>query len=86
MVDFTTVLNDTEILINQVEKRNYVFVRDRPAIQHLVYTDYKYRKAFSKSNEKIHCPFAVAANPVLKRMRGFGFPKTTPWNILFDPQ
>lgn len=33
---FTNQNNDTDILLNQILKKDYVFMRDKPAIDHLV--------------------------------------------------
>lgn len=83
---FTDSYNGSESLINWVEKKNYVFIRDRPAMDHLIYSDYLYRKEISRTDEKIHCPFAISATPFMKRRRAFAYPKNTKWNYLFDPE
>ncbi|CAO1399563.1 unnamed protein product [Diamesa serratosioi] len=84
--DFSSEFNDTEILLNEVQKKNYVFIRDKPAMDHLVYNDYRSRKEFARVNEKLQCPFAVSKEPFIKRKRAFAYPKDTKWNALFDPQ
>lgn len=84
--EFSESLNDSEILIDKVEKRNYLYIRDRPAMDAMRYNDYKYRKTINKDNEKIHCPFAVAKKPLLRRPRAFAYPKNTKWSPLFDPE
>lgn len=33
---FSNKNNDTDILLNQILKKDYVFIRDKPAIDHLV--------------------------------------------------
>jgi hypothetical protein len=33
---FSNKNNDTDILLNQIMKKDYVFIRDKPAIDHLV--------------------------------------------------
>ncbi|XP_055613759.1 ionotropic receptor 93a [Uranotaenia lowii] len=86
LVDFSTNLNDSDILMTTVSKKNYVFVRDKPAIEHLVYQDYLVRRKVNPINERSHCPFATALTPFLKRVRAFGYPNNTKWNTLFDPQ
>ncbi|XP_001651932.2 glutamate receptor ionotropic, kainate 2 [Aedes aegypti] len=86
LVEFTTNLNDSDILMTTVSKKNYVYVRDRPAIEHLVYKDYLVRRKVNPINERSHCPFATATTPFLKRVRAFAYPNTTRWNTLFDPQ
>lgn len=35
---FSNKNNDTDILLNQIMKKDYVFIRDKPAIDHLVMT------------------------------------------------
>ncbi|XP_062535181.1 glutamate receptor ionotropic, kainate 2-like [Armigeres subalbatus] len=86
LVEFTTNLNDSDILMTTVTKKNYVYVRDRPAIEHLVYKDYLVRRKVNPINERSHCPFATATTPFLTRVRAFAYPNNTRWNTLFDPQ
>lgn len=86
LVEFALTLNDTTILIDKVEKRNFLYIRDRPAMDYLRYSDYKYRKTLSKDNERIHCPFAVAKKPLLSRRRAFAYPRNSEWHTLFDPE
>ena len=83
---FTESLNDSDILINYVEKKNFVFVRDKPAIDHMIYTDYKHRKTINMVDEKFQCPFAVSTISFMKRRRAFAYPKDTKLNLLFDPE
>lgn len=33
---FSNKNNDTDVLLNQIMKKDYVFIRDKPAIDHLV--------------------------------------------------
>lgn len=80
----TNMNNDTDILLNQVFKKNLVFLRDKPAIDHLVYEDYRKRK--SLPSERLQCPFAMSKEISLKRKRGFIYPKESKWARLFDPQ
>ncbi|XP_058054740.1 probable glutamate receptor [Anopheles bellator] len=86
LVDFTTNVNDSATLAERVAKQNYVFVRDRPAIDHMIYADYLVRRKINPINERVHCPYATATTPFLKRNRAFGYPLTTEWNRLFDPE
>lgn len=86
LADFTKSLNDTEILLYQVQKKKFVFIRDRPAVDHLIYEDYRIRKTLSKTDEKVHCPFATTEEPFIRRKRAFAYPKDSKWNLLFDPQ
>ncbi|XP_037822507.1 glutamate receptor ionotropic, kainate 2 [Lucilia sericata] len=81
---FTDFTNDTLNLLNYVENNGYVFVRDRPAITHALYLDYRYRKTISLTNEKIHCPFAKAKEPFLKKKRSFAYPIGSNLSDLFD--
>ena len=81
---FTEATNDTYNLRNYVEKNGYVFVRDRPAITHALYLDYRYRKTISYDNEKVHCPFAKAKEPFLKKKRSFAYPIGSNLSDLFD--
>lgn len=77
--------NDSDYLEDYVEQKNFVFIRDRPAIDHLIYKDYQRRRA-TAADEKMHCPFATSKYPFLKRKRAFAYPMGTEWNALFDPE
>ncbi|EDW44154.1 glutamate receptor ionotropic, delta-1 [Drosophila sechellia] len=83
---FSDETNDTYNLQNYVEKNGYVFVRDRPAINIMLYRDYLYRKTVSFSDEKVHCPFAMAKEPFLKKKRTFAYPIGSNLSQLFDPE
>ncbi|XP_054732870.1 glutamate receptor ionotropic, delta-1 [Anastrepha obliqua] len=83
---FSKSSNDTFNLQNFVEKDGYVFIRDRPAIHHLLYADYRYRKTISMTDEKLHCPFAMAKEPFLKKNRSFAYPIGSNLSELFDPK
>ncbi|EDW70384.1 glutamate receptor ionotropic, delta-1 [Drosophila virilis] len=83
---FTDASNDTYNLQNYVERNGYVFVRDRPAINILLYRDYLYRKSVSFHDEKIHCPFAMAKEPFLTKKRTFAYPIGSNLSELFDPE
>lgn len=79
--------NDTQNLLDFVEKKDYVYVRDRPAIDHLIYRDYRDRKTRILNDEKAQCPFAVSKTPFIKRKRTFAYSKENfPYNSLFDPE
>lgn len=65
-------------------KKNLVFIRDKPAIDHLVYEDYRKRKR--EPSERLQCPFAMSKEISLRRKRGFIYPKKSKWAKLFDPQ
>lgn len=84
--EFTPSTNDTYNLLEYVQRRDFVFVRDRPAMDHLIYRDYKYRKTLSTTDEKIQCPFAVSKTPFIKRKRTFAYKPDFPWQALFDPE
>lgn len=81
---FTNQNNDTAILLNDVLKKNLVFLRDKPAIDHLVYEDYRKRKR--EPSERLQCPFAMSKEISLRRKRGFAYPRNSKWAKLFDPQ
>lgn len=81
---FVDTYNDSEVLLDFVERQNYVLVRDKPAIKHLIYRDYKYRKGFKVDDEKVHCAFAMAKEPFLKRRRTFAYSKNFKFQQLFD--
>ncbi|EDV96616.1 glutamate receptor ionotropic, delta-1 [Drosophila grimshawi] len=83
---FTEASNDTYNLQNYVERNGYVFVRDRPAISIMLYRDYLFRKSVSADDEKIHCPFAMAKEPFLRKKRTFAYPIGSNLSELFDPE
>lgn len=83
---FTDAFNDTYNLQNYVERNGYVFVRDRPAINIMLYRDYLYRKSVSQNDEKIHCPFATAKDAFLTKKRTFAYPIGSNLSELFDPE
>lgn len=79
--------NDTQNLKAFVEEKDYVYVRDRPAIDHLIYKDYRERKTVYLNDEKKQCPFAVSKTPFIKRKRTFAYSKENfPYKNLFDPE
>ncbi|XP_070502352.1 glutamate receptor ionotropic, delta-1 [Chironomus tepperi] len=79
---FSNKNNDTDILLNQIMKKDYVFIRDKPAIDHLVYNDWRKRKTMP--SERLQCPFALSKLSSLRRKRGFAFPIGSKWRPLFD--
>lgn len=81
---FIDTVIDTEILSDYVQKRGYIYIKDRPALDHLMYEDYRSRKKISMTDEKIQCPFALAKTPFLKRRRAFAYPTDSKWHLLFD--
>lgn len=83
---FTDQQNDTNVLRTLVQKKNYVYIRDRPAIDSVIYDDYKYRKTLSFDDEKIHCPFAVSKRSILTRKRAFAYARNLTVKELFDQQ
>lgn len=82
---FTDSSNDTENLNIYVQEDNYVFIKDRPGIDHLIYRDYLYRKTI-KTSDRDHCPFAIAKTPFMTRKRSFAYTKGFPYKDLFDPE
>lgn len=81
---FSLDINDTVNLRTYVEEQGFVFIRDRPAITHTLYTDYRQRRATSMNDEKVHCPFAQAKYPILKKKRSFAYPIGSNLSHLFD--
>ncbi|XP_031622172.1 glutamate receptor ionotropic, delta-2 [Contarinia nasturtii] len=78
--------SDNDTLNEYVFRDNYVLVRDRPAINHLIYNDYQDRKAKNPADEKKQCPFATAKEPFMKRKRSFAYQLNTDLNIIFDAE
>lgn len=83
---FTEDTNSSENLINWVERKDYIYIRDRPAIDYLIYADYVYRREKSRTNEKLHCPFAISFQPFDIRKRTFAFPMNSKWSMLFNAE
>lgn len=78
--------SDNDTLNEYVYRDGYVLVRDRPAINHLIYSDYQERKLKNPTDEKKQCPFATAKAPFMKRKRSFAYSITTELNFLFDSE
>lgn len=85
---FTNSTNETATLFDYVYEDGYVLIRDRPAVDHLIYADYKYRRALRipEATERVLCPFAVSQKPFMTRKRSFAYNKNFPFKELFDPQ
>lgn len=86
VAQFVDLKTDKAILEEYVEKKGFVFVRDKPAMSIMLYKDYMYRKDLSKENERIHCPFAVAKAPFMTKKRGFVYPVGSNISKLFDAE
>lgn len=82
---FVDALNDTDTLNRYVQQSNYVFIKDRPGIDYLIYHDYQYRKTLG-TTEREHCPFAIAKKPFLTKKRSFAYNKNFKFGPLFDPE
>lgn len=82
-VMLVTQNNDTDILLSDVWEDDWIFVRDYPALAHLVYDDYRKRKY--EKTERRQCPFATTKRAALRRLRGFIYQKGSKWKKLFDP-
>lgn len=78
--------SDNDTLNEYVFKDGYVLVRDRPAITHLIYSDYQERKKNNPGDEKKQCPFATAKEPFMKRKRSFAYRLDNEYNHIFDPE
>lgn len=86
VAQFVDITNDRQILNDYVEKKGFVYVRDKPAMSIMLYKDYMDRKGKSKDNERIHCPFAVAKKPFMTKKRGFVYPLGSNISKLFDTE
>lgn len=78
--------NDSATLNEYVFKDGYVLVRDRPAINHLIYSDYQERKRMNPGDEKKQCPFATAKEPFMRRKRSFAYRLDSDLQRVFDPE
>lgn len=77
---------DNETLNELVFNDGFVLVRDRPAISHLIYSDYQSRKLKNPTDEKRQCPFATAKEPFMKRKRSFAYQSNSEFDFIFDPE
>lgn len=73
--------NDTAFL-NMIESENYVLVRDRPAVDLLMYNDYRAR---SDVDESRRCTFVVTPTKFMTKGRAFAYPMNSRLRELFDP-
>lgn len=78
--------SDNETLHEYVYKGDYVLVRDRPAINHLIFNDFIARKKITPDDERKQCPFATAKEPFIKRRRSFAYQLDSELNLLFDAE
>lgn len=81
---FMEIFNDSNVLTEYVEKKDFIFIRDKPAISLVLYRDYQYRRMINMKNEKVHCPFAVSKTPLLKMNRAFVYPKNAKLQYALD--
>lgn len=65
-------------------KDDIVFVRDKPAVELLMYEDYK-NKTLQNVEEKNRCTFVVTQKKFMTKSRAFAFPKNSSLIRLFDP-
>lgn len=84
LAEFTITNNDTDNLINYVEQKDYVYIRDRPAIIEALYANYRYRRMVKADDEKLHCNLAMTKEPILKKKRAFAYPIGTNLSDIFD--
>lgn len=61
-----------------------VFVRDKPAVELLMYEDYK-NKTLQNVDEKERCTYVVTKDKFMTKSRAFAFPKNSSLITLFDP-
>ncbi|XP_077291675.1 ionotropic receptor 76b [Arctopsyche grandis] len=63
---------------------DYVYVRDKPAVEHLMYNDYK-NKTKHNIEEKNRCTYVTTTKVFMKRARAFAYPTNSNLHYLFDP-
>lgn len=81
-----TEQTDNETLNDLVYEEDFVLVRDKPAISHLIYNDYMLRKIEFPTDEKKQCPFAAGKKPFMRRRRSFGYRHDFEFNFVIDPE
>lgn len=81
-----TEQTDNDTLNDLVYEEDFVLVRDKPAISHLIYNDYMLRKVAFPKDEKKQCPFAAGKKPFMRRRRSFGYRHGFEFNFIIDPE
>lgn len=76
-------LNDTIILDELVQKKNMMFIREKPIVDHLMYNAYidKARLGYQGSDG---CNFVITSWSVLKIARAFAYSRDFRYRPLFD--
>ncbi|XP_044731290.1 glutamate receptor 4 [Chrysoperla carnea] len=74
--------NDAMIIKNFVDK-GFMFLRDKPAVEHIMYDDYL-NKTREDIDEDKRCTYVLTTWPIVKLPRAFGFRKNFEWTPLFD--
>ncbi|GLV35186.1 Ionotropic receptor 76b [Carabus blaptoides fortunei] len=75
--------NNTEILDYYVKKKEYLFIMEKPIVDHLMYGDYldKSRKGIPESDR---CTFVITSWSVITRARAFAYNMNFKWKEVFD--
>lgn len=75
--------NNTEILEYYVKKKDYLFITEKPIVDHLMYGDYldKSRKGIPESDR---CTFVITSWSVITRARAFAYNTNFKWKQVFD--
>lgn len=68
---------------NYVRKRDYLFLNEKPIVDHLMYNDYL-DKARKGVDEADRCTFVITKWSVLSRARAFAYSKQFKFGDVFD--
>lgn len=79
---FQPIPRDAEFL--PFVQDDYVYVRDKPAVEHLMYEDYK-NKTKQDVEEKFRCTYVITSKSFMKKPRAFAYPLNSTLYELFDP-
>lgn len=76
-------IDDNLILKEYVEKKNVMFIRERPIADYILYHDYK-TKARAGKKEEDRCTFVITKFAVTSYKRAFAYSRKFKYKPLFD--
>lgn len=76
-------MEDQRILSEYVQKRDIMFIRERPIADYILYDDYK-RKTKDGIKEEERCTYVITKFAVTSNNRAFAFSKKFKYKQVFD--
>ncbi|EFA01567.1 glutamate receptor ionotropic, delta-1 [Tribolium castaneum] len=76
-------VSDSDILRNYVHKRNWMFIREKPIVEYVMYDDYK-EKTRNQIEEAKRCTYVITKFSVVSFSRAFAYSKDFKYKPLFD--